>query len=124
MAHNLVVVIATAGRSRLLRRTLGSLAACVKPSIYRETIIVENGPKGDVEKIVSQYAPSLNARYLYVTLANKSNAVNQALAILEECLIFFTDDDVRFHPGTLCAYAQAAEGVETGVFYGGPLSID
>lgn len=46
MASSLIVVIPTAGRPDLLRRTLDSLFRCRKPSIYRKTIVIE-----DVEKM-------------------------------------------------------------------------
>lgn len=126
MAKDLLVVIPTAGTERpaLLRRTLDSLATCQQPAIYRETIVVENGPKGDVETIVRSCSPALRARYVYVPRANKSHALNTVLDMIGECLIFFTDDDVRLHPYTLCAYADAAKDTETGKFYGGPTGVD
>jgi len=40
---------------------------------------------------------------------------------VDKYLIFFTDDDVRVHPGTLMAYSDAAAGVQGGQFYGGPV---
>lgn len=124
MANDLLIVIATSGRPELLRRTLASLAECRKPEIYRETLVVENGPKAGAEEVVRAFQKSLNARYLYVAQGNKSHALNAALGPLEDCLIFFTDDDVRVHPETLCAYAKAAEGVSGGLFYGGPTGVD
>jgi hypothetical protein len=41
MASEMRVLLATAGRPKLLRRTLESLARCHIPSIYRETVVVE-----------------------------------------------------------------------------------
>lgn len=124
MASNLVVVIATAGRAELLRRTLDSLLECRKPDNYRETIVVENGPRLGAEEVVRSFRSNLNTRYVYVSRANKSHALNKALETIGESLIFFTDDDVRFHHDTLCAYAEAAAGVQGGQFYGGPVGVD
>ena len=124
MARALTTVIATNGRPDLLRRTLESLAACMKPTLYRGTIIVENGVKAGAEEVVGSCHPGLNARYLYDNRGNKCHALNTALEQVEEGLIFFTDDDVRIHPNTLCVYAEEAAGVEAGQFYGGPTGVD
>ncbi len=124
MAKDLYTVIATAARPELLRRTLTSLAACRKPPIYRGTIVVENGPKGKAEEIVRSYSSSLATRYIYKSEANKSQALNAVLDMIGECLIVFTDDDVRIHPNTLCAYAEASTEINLGKFYGGPTGVD
>jgi len=73
---------------------------------------------------VKGYQTNLRARYVYETLGNKSHALNQVLECTKDCLIFFTDDDVRIHPETLCAYTEAATGIDGGQFYGGPTSVD
>jgi glycosyltransferase involved in cell wall biosynthesis len=118
------VVIATAHREGLLSRTLRSLSACHKPSRYEATIVVENGPKGEAERVVERFRDPLSTRYLYVERANKSDALNEALSTVDQGLIFFTDDDVRLHPDTLQAYARAADGKAGGYFYGGPTGVD
>ncbi|MBN1268845.1 MAG: glycosyltransferase [Kiritimatiellae bacterium] len=122
--NKLYVVIATAGRSELLDRTLASLAACRKPETYRAAIVVENGPQQGAEAITRSFQSSLQTRYLHVAQANKSNALNKVLATLEDGLVFFTDDDVRLHPSTLMVYAAAAGDRESGALYGGPTAVD
>ncbi|MFQ5804383.1 MAG: glycosyltransferase family A protein, partial [Candidatus Methylomirabilales bacterium] len=124
MACGLTTVIASSGRPELLRRTLESLAACRKPAIYRATIIVENGGKAGAEDVVRGSDACLNARYLYERRANKCHALNVALEHVAGGLIFFTDDDVRIHPDTLCAYADAAASADGGQFFGGPIGVD
>lgn len=124
MAADLIAVVATAGRPELLQRTLTSLAACQRPEIFCGTVVVENGPKTGAEQIVRLYDSSLRVQYVYKPRANKSVALNKALEGVGNCLIFFTDDDVRIHPDTLCAYAEAAAGRNSGELYGGPLSVD
>lgn len=124
MVKDLYVLIATAGRATLLERTLDSLVACKKPEVYRATIVVENGPKMGTEAMVSKYVDLLNAQYMHVERANKCHALNEALAKIGDGLVFFTDDDVRFDPQLLEHYAEAAEGVERGCYYGGTCAVD
>lgn len=124
VASRLVVVIATAGRSELLARTLTSLASCSLPEIYAETLVVENGEKSGVEDVVRKAPPILNARYMHVPVHNKSAALNAALKVLPDCLIVFTDDDARFGTDTLRAYAEITSNLEGNVFFGGPVAID
>jgi succinoglycan biosynthesis protein ExoM len=122
--RELVVLIATTGRPTLLERTLRSLAECRKPTAYRKTVVVENGGKHRVEDIVAGFTVDLRARYLYSPEPNKSAALNAAIETLDEPLILFTDDDVRCDRELLCAYADAADGIEGGVFFGGPMGVD
>ncbi len=124
MAQKLVVIIPTSGRSILLNNTLDSLAKCKKPAIYDETILVENGPKSGVEEIALKYNEELNTRYVYVSIGNKSNALNNALKTVKDSLVYFTDDDVRLEPGVLEAYAVAAGEKLEGEFYGGPFQAE
>ena len=118
------VVIATSGRLKLLQRTLKSLVSVNKPSNYGMTLVIENGPKAGAHEIVAQFAEQLNAKYLYSDYANKSHALNQALAIVPEQLLFFTDDDVQFSVEVLEKYSKAAANKRGGEFYGGPTGVD
>jgi len=120
MTQNLIVVIPTSGRPSLLARTLKSLEQCRKPDIFIGTIVVENGPKTEVDRIIQSFSEtSLNIRYFYSPIGNKSSALNIALEHIENSLIFFTDDDVTFNPEILLVYADAACGIDGGVFFGG-----
>lgn len=124
MTESLYVLIPTYGRAPLLGRTLSSLASCVLPACYRETIVVENGPKAGAEAIVAAADTRLRARYVHVEKANKSNALNEALKMLpDEALVVYLDDDVRLDPNVLTAYANAAVAGER-CYFGGPLSVD
>jgi len=124
MARSLWVMIAAAGKPQLLARTLRSLADCHKPVSYRGTIVVENGTRCGIEAVVRNCPSELGLRHLYVREANKSHALNCALARLEGGLVCMTDDDVRLDSQWLVAYDEAATGVERGEFYGGPILID
>lgn len=122
--YEMVVAIATSGRAPLLRRTLDSLASCVRPSGYRETVVVENGPPCGAESVVRHADPALKARYMYVSDANKSLALNALLDTVGDCLVFFTDDDVRFERGVLTAYSAASRGMVGQAYLGGPTGVD
>jgi len=124
----LVVIIPTHGENTEIGDTLESLSECLCPPSFLKTIVVENGPVCHAEAAVQKIAssnPHLAIDYLHVLLANKSNAQNKALATLEEnCLILFTDDDVRFDKNILTIIAAAAQGIHTGVVFGGPVKIN
>ena len=128
MAFELVIVIATAERSELLGRTLDSLARCRLPPSHCRTLVVENGEPCGAADVVRDCDPVLMAHYLYEPLANKSQALNRALAELDDCLIVFADDDVRFDEQTICRYDEAARaagaGAQPGYFFGGPTGCD
>lgn len=125
----LLVLIPTHGRPTLLRRTLDSVAACARPAGYAGCVVVENGPPAGAEAVVRAAAeahPEAGLRYVHVERANKSHALNVALAdVPDEALAVFFDDDVRVSPGVLEAYARAAEGYGGGgAYFGGPFACD
>lgn len=125
MARELKVVIATTGRAQLLERTLRSLAACEKPANFSGTIIIENGPPDRAEAVVSSLPAKERVEYRHTPRANKSYALNLALDdVAEDCLVLFTDDDVRFAPEILNCYAEAAQREVAGRYFGGPFGID
>jgi glycosyltransferase involved in cell wall biosynthesis len=117
-------MIATSDRPALLRRTLASLGQCDKPANYVETVVIENGSRSGTEEVVRNAAAWLRARYIFESKPNKSAALNRGLAELGDCVVFFTDDDARFHPSVLRAYNEASERFGKGHFYGGPTAAD
>ncbi len=124
MAKNLVVLIPTSNRADLLKRTLESLSRCRLPSNYRGTIVVENGKHKVSESVALAFKDALDLRYVYLSIGNKSLALNTVLETLEDVFIVFFDDDIRLDPGILEAYADAADGIESGQFFGGPFDVD
>lgn len=125
MAAELRLIIATAGRPELLDRTLASFAACDKPSNYQGVIVAENGPPQGVKEVVESTPESLKASYVHVEQANKSNALNVAMEDLpDNCLAIFTDDDVRAEPNFFESYATSAQGMDSGRFFGGPMTAE
>jgi GT2 family glycosyltransferase len=124
MTTPLTVLIAANGQPELLRRTLDSLAACPLPPGFRGATIVENGQPCGLDRVARQAPAGLCVEYLYSEPANKSLSLNLALRRLAGSLVLFTDDDVRFAPTTLTAYAAAAIDRRGGEFYGGEIVPD
>lgn len=124
MAKNLWILIAAAREPGHLARTLESLAACEKPASYQGCLVVENGPRQGIEQVVRSFPSQHRYRHLYVPVANKSHALNCGLATLGNALLFMTDDDVRLDAQVLAAYDRAAQSVDSGQFFGGPVQID
>lgn len=123
----LSVLIPTHGRAKLLGRTLASLANCSIPEGYVETVVIENGPKSGAEDTVaaaSSQWPHLKLRYLRVSRANKSHALNEALRSIDGGLALFFDDDLRFDREVIEAYASMAATSPRPSFFGGPLRSD
>lgn len=120
----LVVLIAACKQPALLHRTLATFAACKKPECYRGVIVVENGAKTGLDRVVAEFPRELLFEYRYSEPANKSLALNRALATVAGSLVVFTDDDVRVPASTLLAYADGSLGVRGGEFYGGPILPD
>jgi GT2 family glycosyltransferase len=118
------VVLATREREDLLARTLDSLARCRRPEGYRGVLVVENGHRGDTERVVRQAPPELEAQYLFEPVGNKCRALNGALARIADGLVVFLDDDVRMRTDLLDVYAAAARCSGPGRFFGGPVQPD
>jgi glycosyltransferase involved in cell wall biosynthesis len=118
------VLLATSRRPELVRRTLDSLSRCYLPRRFGGVWVIENGQKTGAEGILSSCPPELRCQYRFDPIANKSIALNLALREIQNGFIFFTDDDVRFHPDVLRAYESAAGDLASGSFYGGAVDID
>lgn len=113
------VVIATAGPAPHLARTLEAVGQGALPGEFVETVVVENGSGRSAEGAVAGAPASLRARHIHVERANKSNALNAALATISGGLVIFFDDDIEPHPLAVVAYARAAEASGRGAFFGG-----
>lgn len=121
---SLTILIPTHGRPTLLGQTLESISDCRVPKDYEELIVIENGSRAGAEQIVERLPERLKARYMHRTRGNKSYALNEALDTVPDGLVVFFDDDVKVHPDTLVAYADAAREYGRGHFFGGPVRVD
>jgi glycosyltransferase involved in cell wall biosynthesis len=124
VANSLWVLIAAARDPGHLARTLQSLAAAHKPASYGGCLVVENGPRSGIEQAIRSFASHHRFHHHYVPIANKSHALNCGLALVEDALVFMTDDDVRLDPQVLVAYDEAAKHIAAGRFYGGSVQIE
>ena len=79
------------------------------PGGYEGAIIVENGERGDTERVVERAPALVKARFRFENRGNKSLALNAALANIPSGLIIFLDDDVRLEEDVLWLHAEAAE---------------
>jgi len=120
----IVVVLATREREDLLARTLASLAQCRRPEGFAGALIVENGHRGESERVVREAPAALGARHLFEPAGNKSRALNAALATIDDGLVVFLDDDVRVGPDLLELYVAAARRAGGEAFFGGPVQPD
>jgi glycosyltransferase involved in cell wall biosynthesis len=120
----LYVVIATAGgRVALVDRTLSSLVQCRRPPGFSAIHVVENGPRAGIEAVAARFAAD-GVKYVHVPAANKSNALNETVRRIGSGLVYYTDDDVRFHPDTLLEIAAAAARHPEGAYFGGSVGVD
>jgi len=123
--NEIYLLIATAGRSDLLARTLQSIADCEIPAGLVSVMVIENGKPCGSEEICAQRYGDLDVQYRWSPVPNKSHALNVAMEeIPDSALIIFSDDDIRFTSQTLVAYEAAARNAEPGQFFGGPFGCD
>ena len=124
----LAVIVPTHGRPTLLARTLATIAACERPEGYGGCLVIENGPPVGAAGVVAEASethPEAGFRYMHYDRANKSAALNAALAgVPEEALCVFFDDDVRVEPDVLLRYGAIGERTGRGVFMGGSVRCD
>lgn len=99
------IIICSHGRPAELQATLASLAQqhfALSWSV--ELCVVENGAPSGADAIARSFQHShIRALYLHEPVANKSNALNRAVAEAKGEILLFTDDDVRFPPGWITA---------------------
>ncbi len=90
------VVVPTYNRSKLLRRTIGSLLAARVPSGLEVTILViDNNSKDDTEEVVREMQSDASLPVIYVRERNQglSHARNRGIEEGKGDLIGFIDDD-------------------------------
>ena len=105
----------------MLRRTLQSLSHCDRPEALKEVLVVENGPRCEVEPICEQGFDGLPVRYHWSEAKGKNATLNLAIQSLDDQeLVLMADDDLRFSPSYLKAYATAMARHSSGHFFGGP----
>ena len=118
------VVIAVSSGSDSLSATLESLASCAFPTEYQGTVLVENGPVASFSHFATAGHPGIpNLIYVHEPIPGKSRALNLAVDAARSGLLVFFDDDVRFSPTVLQAYATSAQTAERKAYFGGPHQV-
>lgn len=118
------ILIATAGQSDLLERTLDALVACEKPADFAGVVLVENGGQPTAKHLVDRYQDSLILRYLFEPVGNKNKALNRGLDAIGSGLVVLFDDDVRIDSGNIQAFADASKRFPDAPFFGGHCQCD
>lgn len=121
---SVAIVIPSYGRPDLLTRTLDSIVEATWPTGFGALRVVENGPRGEIETVVSQYADQIPLQYLNEPKLGLSAARNAGFAHCDEDIIIFFDNDVRVERDALLAYRRAFDEHGTACFYGGAVLAD
>jgi len=126
IANKFIIVIPTFDQEALLERTLDCLFDCCFPAELLKIIIVENGKKGNVDRLLEKYHDlnRIKIEYFYESLANKSNALNSVLHDVKDTFIVFFDDDIRLDKTILMTYSSAFNKFGRGHFFGGQVEPD
>lgn len=121
---DIVIIIATTGRSDLLKNTLQSIDECEKPDNFKGVFVVENGGIGEAKSIVNSFDKNYY-RYIYLKESGKSGALNYAISnfLSEDDLIIFTDDDVIVNDKWIVNYYLRAREYGKHHFYGGSFTV-
>ena len=90
------IIICTCNRAAHLRQTLAIMGQVRIPAGQAvELVVVDNASTDDTAAVVRDAAlANMPVKYLYVSQAGKSNALNVALAQCQSEYLLFTDDDV------------------------------
>ena len=110
----LTVIVCTHNRARLLARTLASLNKCLRPpDCDVDVLVVANACTDGTTEFLRSYADQPNAekwiplRWVAEPTAGKSHALNRAIALVEDGVLAFVDDDQRVDVNYLFAIAEA-----------------
>ena len=118
------IVIPTYNSNALIKRILESLSSTVIPKNISEIIVVENGPKLEVEDICQDFQKQLPMKYIYTEQGGLSNARNLGTKHSNNDVIIFFDNDMKFEKNTLLEYDKIIQQYGDNCFYGGPVLAD
>jgi glycosyltransferase involved in cell wall biosynthesis len=113
------LALCTYNRSDLLAQALESLAACDRPAVEWELLLIDNNSGDSTAAVARSFAARLPLRYLFEPTQGLSAARNRALRECRGEVLLFTDDDVRFDADWLLAYQQAFAAVPEAGWFGG-----
>lgn len=104
--RTVTIAIGTHNRKELLRRCLEAITAQTYPAELMEVVVVDNESTDGTEEMVKSHKAPF--RIKYINQPNRSaDASNVGSRLAENDYLFFLDDDVIPHPGTLEAHMKA-----------------
>jgi glycosyltransferase involved in cell wall biosynthesis len=98
------LALCTYNRASLLAKALESLAACERPPLDWELLLIDNNSGDNTAAVARSFAVRLPLRYVFEPTQGLSAARNRALRECRGEVLLFTDDDVRFDADWLLAY--------------------
>ena len=111
----LTVVVCTHNRAQLLARTLASLNHCVRPPRCDvELLVIANACTDRTVEILDAYRNHTDVknwiplRWVGEPIAGKSHALNRAVALVEDGILAFVDDDHRVDENYLAEICKAS----------------
>jgi len=110
----LTVVVCTHNRAQLLARTLASLNQSVRPAGCRvELLVIANACTDRTAEVLESYRNQPTAdswiplRWVAEPIAGKSHALNRAVAMVDDGILAFVDDDHRVDENYLAEVCKA-----------------
>jgi len=117
---NITVCICTYNRAASLREALASLEhAAASFDAGWALLVIDNNSSDETREVCADAAQRLPLRYVFEPEQGLSSARNRALREVGGGLLIFTDDDVLFDSGWLCAYAAAFKQWPGAAYFGG-----
>ncbi len=121
MPPTIQITICTWNRADLLRQTLASACELALPQSHEVSILVVNNNSSDTTpQVVKSFAGRLPIREIFEPSPGHTVARNRALAESHADFLLWTDDDVRFEPAWLTAFARATDTWPEATIFGGP----
>jgi len=118
------IVIPTYNNDFMINRILKSLSTTTLPKSVTEIIVVENGPRLNVENTCKNFQQQLPLKYIYTEQGSLSNARNLGIKNSTNGIIIFFDNDMLFEKNTLSEYDKVIQQYGDQCFYGGPVLAD
>jgi len=119
------IIIATCDRPDRLKKSLDAIRIAIQASNEsHRVIVIDNGVKGQTQKMVAQFASQIpfEVKYFKSEPRNKAKALNLGIGEVRSGWLAFTDDDVLPDSKWLVNAAHYASGSEVNIFGGRVIS--
>lgn len=116
------IILATSGRSELLKGTIDSVNRLHLDGISAELIVVDNGSQDSTRSLLASMNTVLPLVVLHEPVAGKNRALNRAVRHARGHLLLFTDDDVILGQAWAAELLNASRRWPDDVIFAGPVS--